>query len=296
MRRGILVYNPTAGQRDRRRAMSALIDRQRGHGLELVNAPTSGPGDATEIVRSFLPRGLDVVVVCGGDGTISEAASGLAGSDVPLAVLPGGTSNVLAIELGIPSALLQAEALLQEGVPHVLRLAHAGDRPFLLWAGVGIDARVMGKMSLAWKRRLGRAGILPTAVVQFLQYEFPRLELEIDGVAHPATYAVVSRARHYAGKWVIAPDAKPDADTFEVLLFEDQSHARLAQLFQQMAAGRSGHLKNGLSRIVRGREVSIRSLESSAVEIHVDGDCVLETPVSCRVGTETVRVLVPKEA
>ena len=110
MKRGILVYNPTAGQRDRRRAMSALIDRQRGHGVELVNAPTSGPGDATEIVRSFLARGLDLVAVCGGDGTISEAACGLAGSDVPLAVLPGGTSNVLAIELGIPSSMRQAEA------------------------------------------------------------------------------------------------------------------------------------------------------------------------------------------
>ena len=295
MKRGILVYNPTAGQRDRRRAMSALIDRQRGHGVELVNAPTSGPGDATEIVRSFLARGLDLVAVCGGDGTISEAACGLAGSDVPLAVLPGGTSNVLAIELGIPSSMRQAEALLQEGVPHALRLAHAGDRPFLLWAGVGIDARVMGRMSLAWKRRLGRAGILPTAVAQFLQYEFPRLEVEIDGVAHPATYAVASRARHYAGKWVIAPDAEPNSDTFEVLLFEHRSHARLAQLFQQMAAGRSGHLTNGLARIVRGRKVIIRSLEKSPIEVHVDGDCVLETPVSCHVGVDTVRVLVPKK-
>jgi len=273
--------------------MSALIDRQRAKGLELVNAPTSGPGDATAIVQSFLPRGLDVVAVCGGDGTISEAACGLAGSDVPLAVLPGGTSNVLAIELGIPSSFLRAESLLHAGVPRPLRLAHADGRPFLLWAGVGIDARIMGRMSLAWKRRLGRAGILPTAVSQFLQYEFPSLEVEIDGIAHAATFAVASRARHYAGKWVIAPDADPVGDTFDVLLFAESSHARLAQLFQQMAAGRAGHLKNGLSRIVRGRKVSIRSLEGNPVEVQVDGDCVLATPISCHVGTATVRVLVP---
>jgi len=293
MRRGILVYNPTAGQRDRRRAMSTLIDRQRAKGLELVNAPTSGPGDATAIVQSFLPRGLDVVAVCGGDGTISEAACGLAGSDVPLAVLPGGTSNVLAIELGIPSSFLRAESLLHDGVPRTLRLARADGRPFLLWAGVGIDARIMGRMSLAWKRRLGRAGILPTAVSQFLQYEFPSLEVEIDGVAHAATFAVASRARHYAGKWVIAPDADPVGDTFDVLLFAERSHARLAQLFQQMAAGRAGHLKNGLSRIVRGRKVSIRSLDGNPVEVQVDGDCVLATPIACLVGADTVRVLVP---
>jgi diacylglycerol kinase (ATP) len=294
MKRGILVYNPTAGQRDRRAAMSALIDRQRARGLELVNAPTSGPGDATAIVKSFVGRGIDVVAVCGGDGTISEAACGLEGSEVPLAVLPGGTSNVLAIELGIPTNVARAETLLHHGTPRQLRLAHADGRPFLLWAGAGLDARIMGKMRLPWKRLLGRAGILPTALSQFLRYDFPRLEVTIDGHVHTATFAVACRARHYAGKWVIAPDARIDADQFEVLLFSHRSRRKLAQLFQLMAAGRAGHLKSGLglARVVRGREVSMRSLDGP-VEIQVDGDCVLSTPIACRVGTETVRVLVP---
>ncbi|HTY40547.1 MAG TPA: diacylglycerol kinase family protein [Thermoanaerobaculia bacterium] len=292
MKRGVLVYNPTAGQRDRRGAMSALIDRQRRRGLELVNAPTSGPGDAAEIVRAFVPRGLDVVAVCGGDGTISEAAWGLQGSSVPLAILPGGTSNVLAIELGIPTNLARAEALLHEGRPHVLRLAHADGRPFLLWAGAGLDARVMANMRFPWKRLLGRTGILPTALAQFLVYDFPRLEVTIDGDAHAATFAVACRASHYGGRWVIAPDARLDADVFDVLLFPHRSRRKLAQLFQLMAAGRAEHLKDGLARIVRGRQVAMRSLDGP-VEVQVDGDAVLETPVSCRVGEETVRVLVP---
>lgn len=292
MKRGLLVYNPTAGQRDRRAEMNALIDRQRRRGLELVNAPTSGPGDATEIVKTFLPRGLDVVAVYGGDGTISEAASGLEGSPVPLAILPGGTSNVLAIELGIPTDLEEAERLLHEGEPRPVRLAHADGRPFLLWAGAGLDARVMGNMRLGWKRLLGRLGIFPTAVFQFLTYEFPRLEVTIDGVAHEATFAVACRARHYGGRWVIAPGARLDADAFEVLLFAHRSHRKLAQLFTQMASGRSEHLRKGLARIVSGREVSIRSLDGP-VEVQVDGDCVLQTPIHCRVGHETVRVLAP---
>ncbi len=294
MKRGILVYNPTAGQRDRRGAMSALIDRQRRRGLELVNAPTSGPGDATAIVKSFVPRGIDVVAVCGGDGTISEAACGLEGSSVPLAVLPGGTSNVLAIELGIPANLARAEALLYEGVPHPLRLAHADGRPFLLWAGAGIDARVMASMHLPLKRLLGRAGILPAALAEFLRYDFPGLEVEIDGAAHTATFAVACRARHYAGRWVIAPEARLDADRFDVLLFSHRSRRKLARLFRLMAAGRGGHLKSGLARIVRGREVTMRSLDGP-VEVQVDGDAVLRTPIACRVGTEIVNVLVPKK-
>ena len=293
MKRGLLVYNPTAGQRDVRGKMSALIDRLRGRGIELVNAPTSGPGDATEIVKTFLPRGLDVVAVCGGDGTISEAICGLVGSQVPLGVIPAGTSNVLAVELGIPLDLSGAESLLAEGQPRDVRLGMADGRPFVLWAGVGIDARVMGQMNLLLKRHLGRAGIFGTALSEFLQYEFPRLEVEIDGVRHAATFAVICRARHYAGRWIIAPEARLDADHFDVLLFAHRDRARLFQLFLEMQRRRGAHLENGLARIVRGRKVSIRALEPYAVDIQVDGDCVLKTPVDCRIGTEAVRVLAP---
>ena len=122
MKRGVLIYNPTAGQRNRSAQMLALIEKMREKGLDLENAPTSGPGDATEIVRRLLPGGLDVVAVCGGDGTVSEAACGLVGSSVPLAVLPGGTSNVLARELAIPLRLEPASKLLLEGEPRPVRV------------------------------------------------------------------------------------------------------------------------------------------------------------------------------
>lgn len=295
LKRGLLIYNPTAGQRNRREQMNALIDRQRQRGLELVNAPTSGVGDATDIVRSFVPRGLDLVAVCGGDGTISEAACGLAGSEVPLAVLPGGTSNVLARELQIPLDFEAAEELLLAGTPSPIRFAHADGRPFLLWAGAGLDARVMGNMNLKLKRWLGRTGISLTAMTEFLRYEFPRLEVVIDGKAHAATFAVVCRASRYAGEWIIAPDARMDGEMLDVMLFSHRGHLDLLRLFRQMRQGRSEHLENGLARIVRGREVEIRSLEPYPVEVEVDGDSVLETPIRCRVGTQTVRILVPKQ-
>lgn len=294
MRRGILVYNPSAGQRDRRAAMAALIDRMRRDGLKLVNAPTEGPGHATEIVRTFLPRGIEVVVVCGGDGTISEAACGLAGTPVPLAVLPGGTSNVLARELGIPLDVGLAAGLLTSGEPKTVRLFSANGRPFLLWAGVGIDARIMARVRPAWKRWLGRAGIFATCAEEYLRYEFPRLEVTVDGVPHAATFAVVCHARRYAGDWVIAPDASVFSNTIDVLLFSGSNRRQLFLLFYRMRHGRSEHLAGQEVRIVRGCEVSIRSLERYAVEAHVDGDAVLETPVHCRILQESVTVLVPR--
>jgi diacylglycerol kinase family enzyme len=293
MKHGVLIYNPTAGQRDRAAKMQALIARMRERGLDLIHAPTTAPRHATEIVRSLLPTGLDVVAVCGGDGTVSEAACGLVGSSIPLAILPGGTSNVLARELSIPLQLEPAAKLLLEGVPRRVRILYGNDRPFLLWAGVGLDARIMGHMSLVLKRWLGRAGIFFTVADEFFRYEFPRLEVTVDGDRHEATFAVVCHAQHYAGPWVIAPGASLDSQEMDVLLFSERGRWRFLSLFRQMQVGRGGHLRRDLARIVRGRTATIRSLESYPIEVQVDGDCVLETPLECRVGNETISILVP---
>ena len=294
MKRGVLIYNPTAGQRDRRAQMRAVSERARARGLELINAPTDAPGHATEIVRSFLPSGLDVVVVCGGDGTISEVATGLAGSGVPLAILPGGTSNVLARELAIPLDLDQATELLFDGEPRGVRLFLANERPFLLWTGIGLDARIMGRMIPFLKRWLGRTGIFFTVFTEFFRYEFPRLEVTVDGARHEATFAVVSHVRRYAGDWIITPEASLAADEVDVLLFSGRSRWRLFSLFRHIRLAKSGHLTRGFGKTVRGRSATIRSLEDYPVEVHVDGDCVLQTPVICQAADATVSILVPR--
>ncbi|HTD51569.1 MAG TPA: hypothetical protein VK780_00965, partial [Thermoanaerobaculia bacterium] len=102
-------------------------------------------------------------------------------------------------------------------------------------------------------------------------------------------------ARHYAGDWVIAPDASLDAEEMDVLLFTGKDRWRFLSLFRQIQLGNSGHLSRGLATIVRGREVTVKSLEDYPVEVHVDGDCVLETPITCRAAGKTVSILVPKE-
>lgn len=293
MKRGLLIYNPTAGQRNRKTQMDALVNRMKARGLELLHAPTDGPRHATEIVRSNLTQGLDVVVACGGDGTISEVVCGLGGFSIPLAILPGGTSNVLARELAIPLDMAAAEELLFSGAPRQVPLCLANDRPFLLWAGVGLDARIMGHVNWSLKRWLGRAGIFWTVAQEFFRYEFPRLAVTVDGVSYEANFAVVCHARHYAGAWVIAPEASLGSGQLHVGLFEGRSRSRFFSLFRQIQLGRSGHLSRGLATIARGRAVTISSLESYPVEVQVDGDCVLETPIECRATGKTVQILVP---
>ena len=276
--------------------MSALIDRQRAKGLELVNAPDE---------RARATRRRSSRAFCRAASTSSPSAAATArsrrppaawpGSDVPLAVLPGGTSNVLAIELGIPTRPRCAPRPCCSTASRApLRLAHADGRPFLLWAGVGLDARVMGKMSLAWKRLARPRRDLPDGRVAVPPVRVPEPRGGDRRRRPRGDLRRRLRARHYAGEWVIAPDADPVGDTFDVLLFAERSHARLAQLFQQMAAGRAGHLKDGLARIVRGPQ-GLHPLARRKSRRGPGGRRLRprrrRSPATS--ATETVRVLVP---
>jgi diacylglycerol kinase family enzyme len=116
----------------------------------------------------------------------------------------------------------------------------------------------------------------------------------VDGKVHEATFAVVCHATRYAGDWIIAPDASLESDEMEVVLFSGRGRWKFFRLFREIQLGKSGHLLSGIARIVRGKSVTIRSLEDYPVEVQVDGDCVLETPITCRAATETVSILVPR--
>ena len=93
-----------------------------------------------------------------------------------------------------------------------------------------------------------------TVAFEFFRYEFPRLEVTIDGVAHAATFAVVCHARHYAGDWLIAPEASLDSEEMEVLLFSGRGRWKFLSLFRQIQLGKSGHLSRSLATIVRGAD------------------------------------------
>ena len=114
IRDAVLIYNPLAGGGHRRREQHIEEARRilAAAGIDAEPQPTQSPGAATELARRAVERRRQLVIVCGGDGTVNEAVNGLAGSQVPLAVLPAGTANVLAKELGIPRNIPRAAALI----------------------------------------------------------------------------------------------------------------------------------------------------------------------------------------
>lgn len=296
-RRGILVYNPVAGQRDRRPAMEALARSAGARGLDLELLPTRRAGDAAEFVRERLPSGPDVVAVAGGDGTVAEAAGALAGTEVPMAVVPTGTTNVVAREFGVPTLAL-AERALHSSRTAPLAVWPSAGRASVIGTGVGFDARVMANTVPILKRLFGRAGIGWTATVEWFKYEFPPIEVTgVDASGAPfckeATFVLSANTRRYGGDSILSPGADPGDDLLDLVLFTSRSTTDLFHFYRLLPKGRAGQLS------VRGvehfpvRSFSARSLAPYPLEVQVDGDGSGTTPVAVGPAAGRVRVLVP---
>jgi len=298
VRRGLLVYNPAAGGRDRTAQMAAIADRARGRGVALELLATEGPGHATEIVRGRLAERPDLFALAGGDGTVGEASAALAGHDVPLAILPAGTANVVAREYGLGTTPEAAEALLASTETRTLTTWPSAGRVSLIGTGVGFDARVMSNVNPLLKRLFGRAGYAYVSTLEWYRYEFPPIEvtgLDAEGrpFARRATFVLSANTRKYAGDAILSPFADPDDDLLDLVLFTSEDRGDLFQFYRLLPDGRARQLGvRGVERLAV-RSFTARSLAGYELEVQVDGDAAGKTPVTVGPAGPKVRLLVP---
>jgi diacylglycerol kinase (ATP) len=222
----LLVCNPTAGRR-RRGLLDAVVKRVRAAGWRVDIVDTAARGDAQSIAVACDGDRYDVIAVAGGDGTINEVINGLSlrpGGGPPLAVVPLGTANVLAHELGMSFSAAAIARTVMSGrllsmQPGEVSAAGAVRR-FSLMAGTGFDARVVAGVTSPLKRRWGKGAYVWRSLVEAWHYCPVRYAVEIDGVAYQAASVIVSRGRFYAGPYVVAPAAALAEPTLHVCLFE----------------------------------------------------------------------------
>ncbi|MDB5370657.1 MAG: Diacylglycerol kinase [Roseomonas sp.] len=289
----LIVFNPTAGPQRRRhltRALSTLLER----GVRAEVALASYRGHAEEIARDAARAGVRVVVAAGGDGTIAEVASGLAGSDTTLGVLPLGTANVLAREVGLPLSPEHAAMVLAEGRSAVLRpgLARFADghtRLFLQMLGAGFDAAVVANLNLPLKRQIGRGAYVWQTARELSRYAFPEVTAWIDGEPAVATGVVVTKGRLYAGRYTLAPDALPGEEGFHVVLFR-WSGPLAAALY---SAALPLNLLPRLSGVQIRRARTVR-LEGASALVQTDGDPAGALPVEITDAPGPLRMLLKR--
>ncbi|CAA9301767.1 MAG: hypothetical protein AVDCRST_MAG68-657 [uncultured Gemmatimonadetes bacterium] len=297
MPRSLLVYNPAAGQRWRHPAPESVLRalEERGWSAELL--VTEAQDHATRLVRDHLTSEVEAVWVCGGDGTMGQAAAALVGSDVPLGILPTGTVNVVAAECGIPNGVGPAlDALTRRPGRRAFAAWRVGERAVMLGLGVGFEARVMERVSLRTKRALGFAAIGGRGTLEWARYDFPPLRVTgEDGRGRafdlPATQALATLTRRFAGTHIVAPDADPEDGCIDLLLFSGRSRARMAGFWLGIQLPGTAHLRIPGVRTLRARRLRVTSPDGPVIA-HINGDAVEHTPLDAE-PWGPVQLLVP---
>jgi YegS/Rv2252/BmrU family lipid kinase len=296
-RRVLVLYNPAAGQWRRRRLRMTLA-ALKGLGCSITLRETTRQGDAQAIAASLSAKDYDVVVAAGGDGTINEVANGLTAASVPvppLAIIPLGTANVLAQEIGLsqkigllgnPRAVARAIA---RGGRLTAHLGLANGRHFLMMAGVGFDAHVVANVDLGLKRRTGKIAYVVETILQGLRYGFPPVQVDVDGRSFDACSVVVCNGRHYGGPFVAAPRACLSDPEFEVCLLKQGGWRHVIRYGLALVLGRLSSLPD--VRIETGRVIRITGQEGLPVQ--GDGDIIAELPVRISVADKTLELIVP---
>ncbi len=299
----MVIFNPTAGARDVHRELRRVMGYLEECGWQITLRETRGRGDATTFAREAAANGFRAVFVVGGDGTINETVNGLVGSDVALGLLPSGTGNVWALELGLPipspvnwHPLLGAAKAMLAGHVRRVDVGRAGERHFLLWAGVGLDAAVTEHIEPRprAKKRLGTLAYVVAAVLVAKDFTGTRVVVNVDGqqVRARALLIVVSNTQLYGRILRIASQARLDDGLLDVCIFKGFGFPAAVRHALRVLAGQ--HLHDPQVAYHQGRRVSISSVRPLAVQ--VDGDPVGYTPITLEIVPHALNIIVPAHA
>ena len=282
MKRILVIFNPVA-RGAKARAVRQFLDRQAGPGVTL--APTQGPGDATRLAATA--RDCDLVVAAGGDGTVNEVVNGLVG--LPLGILPFGTVNVFAKELGIPAGLTAAWRVLETGRIRTVDLGcaeFAGQtRHFVQLAGVGFDARAVRAVSWNFKTQLGPLSYI-VAGMRLLRQNHAPVEVA-PGIAGAAV--LIGNGRYYGGKLRLFPRARLDDGLLDVCVFEKFGAWELGRYLPAILFGK--HPSRAGVHYFQTAEFTCKSAAPPPLEL--DGEDAGDGPVKFSVKPGALRVLVP---
>src|SRR5215218_3940216 len=281
LRKATLISNPKTGRYAlRRRPVEELVAQLESLGVKVDLRLTHGPGDATGIAARAARNGSSDVIVAGGDGTINEAIQGLAGTKARLAIIPRGTANVLARELGLPLDEEHALKIVAEGKSRQIYLGLAIDettqesRHFVLMAGIGLVAAVVRRVQPSWKKRIGKGAFWISGLSHLATWNPRPFTLDIEGQNYTATFAAIGNGARYGGDLAITPGARLDQREFEICIIKTTSRLRYLHLL-------SYAMRNGMPR----DKPEVRFVNAVSVKAHgdaqvqVDGELIGALPM-----------------
>jgi YegS/Rv2252/BmrU family lipid kinase len=302
----VLIYNPTSGRRRHRRFVeieqAARLLKEAGIATEI--APTTGPNSATHIAREAVEKRRGMVIACGGDGTINEIINGLAGSHVPMALLPAGTANILAKELRIPWDIPHAARLIPGGAIRRIALGiafplngnaseampHTG-RYFLSVGGAGPDGAIVNGVHKGLKDSAGVVAYWIEGVRQLFGYSFPEMRIRSDGQERKATILIAGRTVNYGGPFKITTGANLYENSFEFLTNSRKSRLGYLACLPAIWMGTLRQM-DGIETW-KSAETIMEPAGSDPVFAQVDGEPVGQLPIQFKIVPDALSIVEP---
>jgi diacylglycerol kinase (ATP) len=308
MRKAALLYNPLSGRRHKRRLveLEAALTVLREAGIEVSAAPTRGPAAAAEQVRQAIAEGCDTVLACGGDGTVHDVLQGLVGTSAAFGILPGGTANALAHDLGLPRSPARAARAVLRAMPLRIALGRVAyqdlsgkpaSRYFAIALGAGMDANLFQELDPRGKARFGMLAYYAKATWLWLTHGMKTFWVSLPDSDGPAEVEVSQllavRIRNFGGILrELAPGASLDRDDLRLVLFRTCS--RLAYLCYIVRGLIGARWKIGGIELIHSASAVCRPAAAGArVYLEADGEILGILPAEITMVPNALTLLVP---
>jgi YegS/Rv2252/BmrU family lipid kinase len=281
-----IILNPAAGSEQAER----WRERIESIAGDCLLRTTSRSGEAEALARQTAEEGFEKIVAAGGDGTVNEVVNGLAGSRSALGLLPIGTVNVFAMELGLPANNLElCWDIIQGQNTRLIDLPSANGKYFVQLAGVGLDAQVVKETSLAFKRSFGPLSYLISAA-QIAARQPPKLFIESENASiDEGSFVLVGNGRLYGGPFPFFKHAILDDGLFDVVAFRRLGYLEIIKYLQDVVF--SSDIRVPEVEYFQTRHVRVTSEQNVPVEL--DGELVGSCPVDFQIRERALRVLAP---
>ncbi len=293
----LIIYNPAAGQSpDLAITLDRVANLWRDRGWIVSIAATTAPGDATLRSQQAAADGYNAVVAAGGDGTVNEVMNGLVGTSTALGVLPLGTVNIWAREMGLSMDMLKAATSLFDSQLTQIDVGMAGNRYFLLMAGIGFDAAVTATVCSKEKKRLGAIAYVKQAIQVAWNFRGVRPKLRIDGkrVRGRLLMVIIGNSQLYGGVLKLTAHATVNDGLLDVCVIKGEgmlsAPRRLISIFARH------YNRDPKVQYFQAKQIEIRGQNGKALPVQVDGDYLGKTPMNFRVVPNSLWVLVPPNA
>ncbi len=285
----LIIYNPAAGAGSIKK-LDAVIEIIRSKGINVTKSETRYAGHAQEIAAQSKNKNYDLVVAAGGDGTMNEVVNGIYPGKMPVAIIPLGTVNVLALEIGLKKTVRSIADYIAYGCAKPCWLGRSNDRYFLLMMSAGYDAKAVAYVNKSLKIVIGKLAYMFSFIKTLIGTSPSVYDVDIEAKKYKCFNVIVSNSRLYGGNFISAPEAGLDKNYLVISMTQKGGRINALKYALCMFMGRYPKLKSVQN--IKAIKCYIRC-PNAPEPIQLDGDATGELPTQISVSDEYIMLLRP---